>query len=231
MRSLRLLAITLLVLAFALLLAAPMMAQAPDSNCVAGVMANVDTVARLHLPGAELYPTQRRSRERLADVARVRCTPVKPDTVRVVYFDTTVVYDTVLVAPNPVPDSIVQEPPVVDSIVVDFNHTTRALWPSGYVGALANGSGSLCAAVVVDGVVHLGDQAIDARIVAQDSVAFTVRAETPTTGLRQLCAPIWDANGLSLLKATPVWPVAWQSRRVTLVDQPVAIPSPLAVIP
>lgn len=114
MRKLRWVAITLLVLAFALLCAAPMMAQAPDSSCVARVMANVDTVARLHLPGAELYPTQRRSRDRIQDVARARCTPVRPDTVRISRVDT--LY---LPTPDSTPPIDTTGTPPRDSIPVD----------------------------------------------------------------------------------------------------------------
>lgn len=96
-----------------LLLAAPVAAQTADSVCVANVLANADTLARLHLPGAELYPTQRRSRDRLTDVARARCTPVKPDTVRVVVVDTLIQVrvDTVIVSRS---DSVV---PPADTIV------------------------------------------------------------------------------------------------------------------
>lgn len=88
-------------------------AQAPDSSCVAAVLANADTLARLHLPGAELYPTQRRSRDRLEDAARARCTPPKPDTVRVVVVDTVIQLrvDTIIVSR---PDSSV---PPIDTIV------------------------------------------------------------------------------------------------------------------
>ena len=89
-------------------------AQAPDSACVATAVANLDSVARLQLPGAELYPTQRRSRERLIDVARARCTPVRPDTVTVVQHDTVVVVrvDTVVVAPPPDSTPVDTVPPV-----------------------------------------------------------------------------------------------------------------------
>lgn len=71
-------------------------AQAVDSACVATVAVNADTLARLHLPGAELYPSQRRSRERLMDVATARCVTPKPDTVRVVVTDTVVRVDTLV---------------------------------------------------------------------------------------------------------------------------------------
>ncbi len=100
--------------AFAACTTTPIFAQGADSSCVAGVMANVDTVARLHLPGAELYPTQRRSRERLADVARARCTPVKPDTVRVPRVDT--LY---LPKPDSTPPIDTTGTPPKDSIPVD----------------------------------------------------------------------------------------------------------------
>lgn len=207
-----------------LLLAAAL--QVSDTTCVGVGRTAVDSVARTFIPEQSIKTYQARNITRLDSLIVARCAApqIVHDTVRVVYFDTVYV--------PTIPDSIIQEPPPKpDSIIVDFNHTSTALWPTGHAGALTNGTGTICASVLVDGVLHLGDQAVDARIVSQDSVAFTVRSETPSTGLRQLCAPTWDANGKSLLKATPVWPVAWQSNRVVLYDIPVAVPTPLAVIP
>jgi len=220
-------------LAALLLGTAPLAAQAPDSICVAAIVANADTLARLQLPGAELYPSQRRSRERIVDVARARCTPVKPDTVRVVYFDTTFVPmppDTVWMPP-PRDSSLLPPPGAPDSIAIEFDYTTSALWPSGSTGALANGAGTLCASVLVDGVLHLGDRAVSASIVSQDSVTFVARPEREASGLRALCDPIWRANGLELRRATPVWPVVWSSLVVILVERPVALPVAEAVLP
>lgn len=109
------------LLAALVLSAGTLAAQAPDSACVAAAAVNLDTLARLQLPGAELYPTQRRSRERLIDVARARCTPVRPDTVRVVVTDTILQLrvDTVLVVRT---DTVVVPPtdtsvPPIDTIV------------------------------------------------------------------------------------------------------------------
>lgn len=113
----------------ALLVAAPLTAQTADSSCVAAVMANADTLARLHLPGAELYPTQRRSRDRLNDVARARCTPVKPDTVRIPRVDT--LY---LPAPDSTQPVDTAGTPPVDSLPTDTATTppdTTSPPPSG----------------------------------------------------------------------------------------------------
>lgn len=100
------------------ILAHPSHAQQVDSACVAAVMANADTLARLHLPGAELYPTQRRSRDRINDVARARCTPVKPDTVQLTVHDTItmVVHDTLYLpaqGDSTRPDTLVTPPDTV----------------------------------------------------------------------------------------------------------------------
>lgn len=121
--------------------------------------------------------------------------------------------------------------PGVARVEVGFDYLTTPLWPIGYVGALPQGAGTVCASVVVGGVWHLGETAVYATIVGQDSVMWVERPERVTSGLRQLCFQAALAAGHELTTRTPTWPVRWQSVRVRFAALPVAVPSPEAVLP
>lgn len=184
-----------------------------------------------------LYTTRVTVIRRLAnrlDSLEAAWVPPAPDTVRVTRVDTLLrtvtdtlvrlVTDTVyLPAPTP-PDTGVAR------VALSFDYTTTGLWPAE-IGTLPGGAGTVCASVIVQGVWHLGDRAVYATVVSPDSVMFTERPERTLPLLRPLCKAQALRAGVTLGETTPLFPVTWESSRVTFADKPAAIPTPKAVTP
>lgn len=124
----------------------------------------------------------------------------------------------------------------VTAVDVDFGFTTTTLWPGGHIGAFpasSNGTLTLCASVDVNGQLHLGDKAVTATYLPSgqgrdyDSVAFVVRPETPTTGLRPLCRFYWpDPPNYNV--NVPTFPVVWESMRLRPDPAGILVAVPMA---
>ena len=122
-------------------------------------------------------------------------------------------------------------PPGRDSIAVSFDYTTGALWP-GEIGAFPGGKMTmpLCASVSINGVWHLGDNAVEVTYVGRpDSLGMTPRPERDGTGLRAMCKP-YPAG---VPGDPPTFPVRWVMKRITPFrgESPVWLPVPEPVIP
>lgn len=193
-----------------------------------------------------LYTTRVTVIRRLAnrlDSLEAAWVPPAPDTVRVTRVDTLLrtvtdtlvrlVTDTVYVPSKP--DTVYLPAPTppdtgVARVALSFDYTTTGLWPAE-IGTLPGGAGTVCASVDVGGTWHLGDRAVYATVVSQDSIMFTERPERTLAQLRPLCKAQALRAGVTLKETTPLFPVTWESLRVTFADIPAAIPTPKAVLP
>lgn len=241
----------LLVVVLALALPERARAQHYESVTLA-----VDSIRRETCRGGTLSPTGltcskalyttrvtviRRLANRL-DSLEAAWVPPAPDTVRVTRVDTLLrtvtdtlvrlVTDTVYVPSKPDTVYLPSKPDtsVAKVVITGFDYTTTGLWPAE-IGTLPGGAGTVCASVIVQGVWHLGDRAVYATVVSPDSVMFTERPERTLPLLRPLCKAQALRAGVTLGETTPLFPVTWESSRVTFADKPAAIPTPKAVTP
>jgi hypothetical protein len=125
--------------------------------------------------------------------------------------------------PPPPPDST---PGVVE---VGFDYETTVSWPNEKVGSLPNANGSLlCAKVKVNGKMFLGDRAIVARFVSQDSLSFSPATATTWAVVQRECSRVFPLDPVLTWES---WPVVWSSAKVLVADIPVSVPVAAGKVP